>query len=71
LVLPGSGSRILDQCRSGSGSRLLITKNYKFLQVEKTLYFLKSKVAINLSQGCPRRRRSLHSLKKKFQHFTT
>ena len=49
----GSGSSILGQCGSGSGSRsrLLMTKICKIFQLEKKFKFFWSKIALFLSLG--------------------
>jgi hypothetical protein len=59
--------------RSGSGSKVLMTKNWKkFIAGKKFGIFFKSKVAVYLSLALRKGRpsyRSLESLKEKIQHF--
>ncbi len=56
-----------------SGSRALMTKNWKKITAE--IFFFKSKTAIYLSLGihkvCPSYRRSLQLTKEAIQHFKT
>ncbi len=59
LISSGSGSSILGECGSGSRSRVLMTKNWKKLTAEKTIFFW-SKIAICLSLGLPKRTYKLH-----------
>ena len=61
--------------RIQSGSRALMTKNWKKITAEKKVNFFWSKTAIYLSLGlhkvCPGYRRSLQLTKEAIQHFKT
>ncbi len=79
FILSGSGSRgwgwIPIRIRIQSGSRALMTKNWKKITAEKKIKFFCSKTAIYLSLGlhkvCPSCRRSLQLSKEAIQHFKT
>ncbi len=80
LISSGSGSSILwwtpirIWIRIQSGSRALMTKNWKKITAEKKIKFFFYQTAIYLSLGlhkvCPSYRRSLQLSKEAIQHFT-
>jgi hypothetical protein len=73
-LIPDPDPAFLAKYRSGSGSRVLMTKNWEKFTVEKNLIFLGSKIAIYLSlglhKGRPSYRRSLQR-SQEIQHFKT
>jgi hypothetical protein len=82
FIFSGSGSRVWGwrpiriRIRIQSGSRALMTKNWKKITVEKYfIFFFLQKTAIYQSLGlhkvCPSYRRSLQLSKEAIQHFKT
>jgi hypothetical protein len=69
----GSGSSISGQCLSGFGSRVLMTKNCKMLQLEKITFFYQkfqyTYFSPCLHEGRPSYRESLQLSKENTQHF--